>query len=55
VTLGAPTALRDIGMRAEALDAAADLATRNPYANPAPVTRDGVRRLLEEAFYGRRP
>ena len=55
VTLGAPTALRDIGMRAEDLDAAADLATRNPYANPAPVTREGVRRLLDDAFYGRRP
>jgi alcohol dehydrogenase class IV len=55
VSLGAPTALREIGMRAEDLDAAADLATRNPYANPAPVTRDGVRRLLDDAFYGRRP
>ncbi len=55
VSLGAPTALRDIGMREEDLDAAADLATRNPYPNPAPVTREGVRRLLEEAFYGRRP
>jgi maleylacetate reductase len=55
VTLGAPTALRDIGMRAEDLDAAAELATRNPYANPAPVTRAGVRRLLDDAFYGRRP
>jgi len=54
-TLGAPTALRDIGMRAEDLDAAADLATRNPYANPAPVTRAGVRHLLDDAFYGRRP
>jgi len=53
--LGAPTALRDIGMRAEDLDAAADLATRNPYANPAPVTRAGVRHLLDDAFYGRRP
>jgi maleylacetate reductase len=55
VTLGAPTALRDIGMRAEDLDAAADLATRSPYPNPAPVTRAGVRRLLEDAFYGQRP
>jgi len=55
VTLGAPTALRDIGMRAEDLDAAADLSIRNPYPNPAPVTRTGVRRLLEDAFYGRRP
>jgi alcohol dehydrogenase class IV len=55
VTLDAPSALREIGMRAADLDAAADLATRNPYANPAPVTRAGVRRLLDDAFYGRRP
>ena len=37
------------------LDAAADLATHSPYPNPAPLTRAGVRRLLEDAFYGRRP
>jgi alcohol dehydrogenase class IV len=55
VALGAPTALRDIGMRADDLAAAADLATRNHYPNPAPVTREGVRRLLDDAFYGRRP
>lgn len=53
--LGAPLSLRALGMRAEDLDAAAELATRNPYANPAPVTRAGVRRLLEDAFAGRRP
>jgi maleylacetate reductase len=55
VRLGGPTALREIGMRAEDLDTAAELATRNPYPNPAPVTRAGVRRLLDDAFYGRRP
>lgn len=55
VALGAKTALKDIGMRVEDLDEAADLATRNPYANPAPVTREGVRRLLDDAYHGRRP
>ncbi|HWQ13441.1 MAG TPA: maleylacetate reductase, partial [Roseiflexaceae bacterium] len=53
--LGAPAALRDIGMRAEDLDRAAELATQAPYANPAPVTREEVRRLLRNAFEGRRP
>ncbi|HEU5100602.1 MAG TPA: maleylacetate reductase [Roseiflexaceae bacterium] len=53
--LGAPTALRAIGMREEDLDTAAELATRSPYPNPAPVNRDGVRQLLDDAFYGRRP
>jgi alcohol dehydrogenase class IV len=54
-SLGAPTALRSIGMREEDLDAAAELATRSPYTNPAPITREGVRQLLDDAFYGRRP
>ena len=55
VAVGAKTALRDIGMKAEDLDEAAEIATRNPYANPAPVTREGIRKLLEDAYYGRRP
>lgn len=54
-SLGAPIALRDIGMRFEDLDRAADLALRSPYPNPAPLTRDGIRQLLDDAYYGRRP
>ena len=53
--VGAKTALRDIGMQEADLDEAATLATANPYANPRPVTRDGVRALLARAFEGRRP
>jgi alcohol dehydrogenase class IV len=53
--LGAPVALKDIGMPAEGLDRAAKLATENPYYNPRPVEYAGVRQLLENAFYGRRP
>jgi alcohol dehydrogenase class IV len=55
VAVGAKTSLRELGMRAEDLDEAADLATRDPYSNPAPVTREGVRKLLDEAYYGLRP
>jgi maleylacetate reductase len=54
-SLGAPVALQAIGMKAEGLDKAADLAVQNPYYNPRPVTRDGIRALLEDAFEGRRP
>jgi alcohol dehydrogenase class IV len=53
--LDAPTALQDIGLKAADLDRAAQLATQNPYYNPRPVTRDGVRALLEQAFHGRPP
>jgi maleylacetate reductase len=55
VTVGAKTALKEIGMKAEDLDEAAGIVTRDLYGNPAPVTREGVRRLLEDAYYGRRP
>lgn len=55
VAVGAKTALRYIGMKAEDLDEAAEIATREPYSNPTPVTKEGVRKLLEDAYYGRRP
>jgi len=53
--VGAKLALKDIGMAEADLDRAAELATQNPYYNPRPVTRDGVRALLEQAYHGRRP
>lgn len=55
LALGAPVALRDIGMKAEDLDRAADIASQNPYYNPQAVTRDGIRRLLDAAYAGNRP
>jgi maleylacetate reductase len=55
VSLGAPTSLKEIGMAEDGLDRAADLAVQNPYYNPRPVTREGLRALLDDAFQGRRP
>jgi maleylacetate reductase len=54
-SIGAPRALKEIGLREQDLDKAVDMATRNPYYNPRPVSRDGIRRLLEDAFHGHRP
>jgi maleylacetate reductase len=54
-SLGAPTKLSEIGMRYEDLDLAAELASNYPYYNPRPITRDGIRALLEAAFHGSRP
>lgn len=51
--LNAPASLSEIGMRAVDLERAADLAVANPYWNPAPVTFDGMRALLDAAFHGR--
>jgi maleylacetate reductase len=54
--LGAPVSLEAIGMRASDLDRAADLATEDdPYYNPRPITREGIRALLQDAFDGMRP
>ena len=55
VRLGAPIALKNIGMPHEGLDRAARLATENPYYNPRPIEYAGVRQLLEDAYQGTRP
>jgi alcohol dehydrogenase class IV len=54
-SLGAPLALKDIGMKESELDRAADVAAQSPYWNPRPVDRAGIRALLENAYHGRRP
>lgn len=54
-SVGAPTALRDIGMREEDLDRCADIASRNAYWNPRPIGRAAIRSLLDDAWHGRPP
>ena len=54
-SLGAPTSLAALGLQAGDLDKAADIAVQNPYYNPRPITREGIRALLQDAFEGRRP
>ena len=51
----APVALKDIGMPADGLDRAADLAVQTPYPNPRPLERAAIRALLQRAFDGTRP
>lgn len=53
--LGAPTALRALGMPESGIDRAADLAVQSPYWNPRPVERDAVRVLLARAWAGESP
>jgi len=52
---GAPTALRDIGLRAADVDRACELALQSPYPNPRPLEAAAIRQLLQDAFEGRRP
>ena len=51
----APASLREIGMPEEGLDRAVELALANPYWNPRPLEREGIRSLLDDAWHGRRP
>ena len=53
--LGAPTSLAAIGMKADGIDKATDLAVKNPYWNPRPIDRAGIHRLIDNAFHGRAP
>jgi len=53
--LGAPTALREIGMPKDGLVRVADLALASPYWNPRPLARDALMGLLHDAWEGRRP
>ncbi|MGH8143559.1 MAG: maleylacetate reductase [Steroidobacteraceae bacterium] len=52
---GAPYSLRELGMSEADLDHAADLAIANPYWNPRPIERAGIRDLLQQAWDGTRP
>ena len=54
--IGAPVALRDIGVPRDRLDDIADqVATDSYYSNPRPIERDSIRDLLESAWHGHRP
>jgi maleylacetate reductase len=50
--LGAPASLRELGLTDIDVETVVEQATRNPYANPRPVTADGIRALLTAALNG---
>ena len=54
-TVGAPTALKDIGIKESDLDKAAAVATETPVNNPEPVSTHRVRALLQNAYEGAEP
>lgn len=53
--LGAPMALRDLGMQEADIETAARIALTNPYWNPRPIEAEAVHALLRDAWEGRRP
>ncbi len=54
-SVGAPLTLRELGLKQDDLDRAAEIATKNPYWNPRPFDRAAIRALLQDAWEGRRP
>ncbi|MGF6958329.1 maleylacetate reductase [Paraburkholderia youngii] len=52
---GAPLALKDIGMSAQDVSKAADIASSNPYWNPRPIEREALLEILQDAFDGVAP
>jgi alcohol dehydrogenase class IV len=53
--IGAPVALKDIGMPYDGIDRAADQAVANPYWNPRPLEGQAIRALIDDAWHGRQP
>lgn len=53
--LGAPRALRDLGMPESGIDRATDLALANPYWNPRPLDRVELRACIASAWAGDPP
>jgi maleylacetate reductase len=53
--VGAPTSLKQLGMREQDLAEAARLSADPPPWNPRPVDAEGIAALLKDAFVGRRP
>jgi len=44
--------LKEVGMPEDGIDKAADLAVKNPYWNPRPIEREGIRELIRRAWAG---
>ncbi|GFZ47216.1 hypothetical protein JCM24511_04959 [Saitozyma sp. JCM 24511] len=53
--LGTVQSLATLGMKEEDLEKAADLAMKAQYPNPAPLEKDKLLKLLENAYFGRPP
>jgi maleylacetate reductase len=53
--LGAPRALRDLGMPEGGIDRAAEIAASSPYPNPRSIERGAIRELIARAWAGDPP
>lgn len=53
--IGAPLALKDLGVQEGDLDRATEIALSKPYWNPRDITAEGIRLLLQDAWSGVTP
>ncbi len=53
--LGAPLALKDLGMEEAQIEKAVEIALSKPYWNPREITAEGLRTLLRNAWAGNPP
>ncbi len=54
-SLKIPLALKNIGMPADGIERVVELALKEPYGNPRPLDRDGIRKLVAAAYEGTAP
>jgi maleylacetate reductase len=54
-SLKIPLSLKDIGMPADGIDRVVELALKDPYWNPRPLERVGIRALIKQAYEGGPP
>lgn len=54
-SIGAPIALKHLGLIEADLDRASQIAVENPYWNPRPIDKRSIRELLQHAWEGSRP
>lgn len=52
VDAGAPAKLASLGFRNDDVELAVEMATKNPYKNPRPVTKDAISRIVKDALNG---
>lgn len=53
IKIGAPHTLEKIGFQKEAIEKASDMMMQKPYANPRPLTKEGIIKMLRNAFEGK--
>lgn len=52
---GVPSSLKELGFKEENIEKAVEIALQQQYPNPRPLERDGLIKLVTDAYHGTRP